>query len=171
MRPQKPLPEGARESLEKLLKEAKSKLEYQRVLCVWLRALFSLSAQQVAQAIGWHMLSVRKLQAEYLRGGELVLKVAKRGGRFRQNMALEEEKAFLSDFERKAGKGGVLVVKEIHAAYQERLARPVALSTTYRMLARHGWRKVAPRPRHPKANPALQGEFKKNSPTSSKKKP
>jgi hypothetical protein len=40
MRPQKPLPEGARESLEKLLKEAKSKLEYQRVLCVATRSVF-----------------------------------------------------------------------------------------------------------------------------------
>ena len=35
-----------------------------------------------------------------------------KGGRFRQNMTLEEKKLFLSDFKQKAGKGGVRVAKE-----------------------------------------------------------
>jgi hypothetical protein len=37
------------------------------------------------------------------------------------------------------------------------------MSTTYRLLARHGWRKVQPDTKHPKSEPALQDEFKKNS--------
>jgi hypothetical protein len=36
------------------------------------------------------------------------------------------------------------------------------MSTTYRLLARHGWRKVQPDTKHPKSDPALQDEFKKN---------
>jgi hypothetical protein len=32
------------------------------------------------------------------------------------------------------------------------------------MLARHGWRKVAPDTRHPKSAPLVQEEWKKNSP-------
>ena len=31
------------------------------------------------------------------------------------------------------------------------------------VLARHGWRKVAPDTRHPKTDPALQEDWKKNS--------
>jgi hypothetical protein len=37
----------------------------------------------------------------------------------------------------------------------------VHISTIYRLLDRHGWRKLVPRPRHPKANPEEQAIFKK----------
>jgi transposase len=37
----------------------------------------------------------------------------------------------------------------------------LARSTIYRLLERHGWRKVMPRPRHPKADVAAQAAFKK----------
>jgi hypothetical protein len=40
----------------------------------------------------------------------------------------------------------------------------VAASVVYRMLARHGWRKVAPDTRHPKSDPVAQEDWKKNSP-------
>ena len=170
MRPQTALPEGTGEALEPLLREAKSKLEFQRVQCIWLRMLFHFSAEQVARAIGWHPLSVRKLQAQYLQRGNSILKVAKKGGRYRENMSLEEESTLLSSFLNRAERGAMLVVKEIHTAYQESVGHPVSLSTTYRMLARHGWRKIAPRPHHPKTNTVVQEEFKKNSPGSSRKK-
>jgi hypothetical protein len=42
----------------------------------------------------------------------------------------------------------------------------VARSTVYRLLDRHGWRKVTPRPRHPKADPAAQAAFKPKFPRS-----
>ena len=38
------------------------------------------------------------------------------------------------------------------------------MSTTYRLLARHGWRKVQPDTKHPKGDPVKQDEFKKNCP-------
>jgi hypothetical protein len=38
---------------------------------------------------------------------------------------------------------------------------PVHNSTIYRLLDRHGWRKLVPRPRHPKANEREQAIFKK----------
>jgi hypothetical protein len=46
----------------------------------------------------------------------------------------------------------------------ERLGRSIPLSTTYRLLARHGWRKIQPDTKHPKSDPAVQEEFKKNIP-------
>jgi hypothetical protein len=45
------------------------------------------------------------------------------------------------------------------------VAHRVPKSTVYRMLARHGWRKLAPRPRHRKADAVRQQAFKK-TPTS-----
>ena len=86
-----------------------------------------------------------------------------RGGRRRELISLDEEKAFLTPWIEKAGAGGVLVVHLIHVAFQERIGHKVPKSTVYRMLARHGWRKVKPDTRHPKADPAAQDEFKKKS--------
>ena len=57
--------------------------------------------------------------------------------------------------------GGVLVVSPLRAALAQELGRPVAASVVYRMLARHGWRKVAPDTRHPKSDPHVQEEWKK----------
>jgi transposase len=162
MRKPTPLSEGAEESLATLLKQTKTKSEFQRVQCIWLRASLGLSAPQVATAIGWNVSSVRRLQSHYLHEAEAALKVAPRGGRYHENMSLEEEKALLSPFLEKAKKGGVLVVSEIKTAYEERVGHKVPKSTVYRMLARHGWRKIAPRPYHPKVDLVKQEEFKKN---------
>jgi len=44
----------------------------------------------------------------------------------------------------------------------KRFGRDIPLSTTYRLLARHGWWKMQPDTKHPKSDPALQDEFKKS---------
>lgn len=84
------------------------------------------------------------------------------GGRRRQTMSVEEETEFLKPWVEKAETGGVLVVPPIRAALEERMNHPVAPSTVYRMLARHGWRKVEPDTCHPKRDPQAQNDFKKN---------
>jgi transposase len=86
------------------------------------------------------------------------------GGRRHYSMTIEEERDFLRTWEAKANEGGVLSVPPIHAALVERLGRSIPLSTTYRLLARHGWRKVQPDTKHPKSKPEVQEEFKKNFP-------
>lgn len=86
------------------------------------------------------------------------------GGRRNSSMTIEEERDFLSQWKEKAASGGVLTVPPIHAALVERLGHDTPMSTTYRLLARHGWRKVQPDTKHPKSDPAMQEEFKKNSP-------
>ncbi len=79
-------------------------------------------------------------------------------------MTIEEEREFLHSWEARAIQGGVLSVPPIHAALVERLDRSIPLSTTYRLLARQGWRKIQPDMKHPKSDPAVQEEFKKNFP-------
>ena len=163
MRTPKPLPEGSYEKLAMDLRRAQTKGEFQRVQCLWLRASLGLSADKVATAIGWHAGSVRKLQARYLREGEAVLKGTGRGGRYYQNLTLEDERQLLQDFLAQSEKGGILEVSRVKAAYEKVLGRKVPKSTIYRMLARHGWRKVVPRPRHPKSDAATQAAFKKTA--------
>jgi transposase len=161
MRKPKELPEGALESLANGLKQAKTKAQFQSVQCLWLRASLGLTADQVATAIGWHPNSVRKLQARYLKEGEAALKRAGRGGRYFQNLTIEEERQLLQEFLVQSEAGGILEVSRVKTAYEQALGRQVPKSTVYRMLARHGWRKVLPRPRHPKSDAATQAAFKK----------
>jgi predicted ArsR family transcriptional regulator len=86
------------------------------------------------------------------------------GGRRHYSMTIEEERNFLHTWETRANEGGVLSVPPVHAALVETLGRSIPMSTTYRLLARHGWRKVQPDTKHPKSKPEIQEEFKKNSP-------
>jgi hypothetical protein len=53
MRRPQPLPPGAALELSRLLQSAPSQADYQRVLCLWLRAALDLPAAQVATALGW----------------------------------------------------------------------------------------------------------------------
>jgi transposase len=93
-----------------------------------------------------------------------------RGGRRHENLSLDEEKALLEEFSPVAERGGMLEVSAVKAAYEARVGHAVPKSTVYRMLKRHGWRKVVPRPQHPKNDPARQRAFKKNSARKSKGK-
>lgn len=166
MRPRKPLPGEAVERLGTLLNQVKSAEVFRRVQCVWLRVALSLSAEQIARATGLAPASVRCYQSRYMRCGEAALLGVGRGGRRRENLTVEGEAELLRDFLAKAHRGGVMEVGEVKAAYEKVVGHRVAKSTVYRMLARHGWRKIAPRPRHPDSDPARQEKFKKNSPSS-----
>ena len=53
------------------------------------------------------------------------------------------------------------IVQMYAMAFEAKAGCAVARSTIYRMLERQGWRKIVPRPRHPKADPAAQAAFKK----------
>lgn len=85
------------------------------------------------------------------------------GGRRKSLLSWEEEEKFLEPWKKQAQGGGMIVVSPLRAALAQHLGRPVAATVAYRMLARHDWRKVAPDTRHPKSDPAVQEEWKKNS--------
>lgn len=127
-----------------------------------------LSLQQTAQAIGRSVGWTCRLRNRFL-AGEIVGDGQResRGGRRRQNMTLEQEREALAPFLERARNGGILVVGQIKAELEARLGRPMALSSVYNLLHRHGWRKLAPDKRHPQSDPAAQEEWKKNSPNAS----
>lgn len=150
--------------LAERLKRAASHAEYQRIQCVLIRATLGSSAAQIAQLLGWSTATVHVLHSRWAREGEALFDLRGRGGRRHQHLSLEQEQHLLAPFVRRAQAGGMLTVAQIQHAYQERLGQTVAPSTIYRLLDRHGWRKVVPRPRHPKADVAAQAAFKKTPP-------
>jgi transposase len=69
----------------------------------------------------------------------------------------------MADLLEQAGQGQVLTAKQLLPTIRERLKQDVSLAYVYRLLHRHDWRKIQPRPRHVKADPAAIDTFKKVS--------
>jgi len=161
MRPRTPFPKDTLKRMKKLQKESDSKTAYQRVTCILFRAENpEVPANQVANVVGYHPDYVRQLWAKFLREGENFLLKDRRGGRYNENLSQKEEISFLTPFLHDAEKGGMLVVNNIHRAYEKKLGRNIPTSTVYAMLHRNGWRKICPRPGHPKGDPIAREVFK-----------
>lgn len=151
-------------ALAERLKKAATRAEFQRIQCVLIRATLNSTAAEIAQLLGWSLATVHIIHSRWAKEGDAIFDLKRRGGRRNHYLTPEEEKAFLAPFLRKAEAGGMLDASGIRKAFEARVGKAVAPSTIYRMLERHGWRKVAPRPRHPKSDPAAQAAFKKTRP-------
>lgn len=148
------------------LSKAKTVEELRQVQAVILPLDFGLSLEQTSRAIGVSPGWACQLRNRFIReGGISLVNKQLRGGRRRENMSPDEEETFLSPFIDAAKEGGILVVREIKDALEQRLSRKVSLSSAYNLLHRHDWRKLAPDKRHPKSDADAQEEWKKNSPT------
>lgn len=152
------------ERLAERLKQATSHAQYQRIQCVLIRVTLGSSAGEIAQLLGWATSTVHVIHSRWARQGDAIFDIKARGGRHHQYLSPEQERQLLAPFVQRAQDGGVLQVDQIQRAYEARVGKPVAASTVYRMLERHGWRKLTPRPRHPEADPAAQCAFKKTAP-------
>lgn len=134
--------------------------EYRKALSVLLVTVYGFDAEQTAEVLGTSRRTVFRNRKEIRTQDDASKNTW--GGRRNSSMTIEEEKEFLLQWQEQAAAGGVLTVPPIHAALVNRLGHNIPLSTTYRLLARHGWRKVQPDTKHPKSDPSVQDEFKKN---------
>jgi transposase len=147
------------------LAQASNVSELRAAQSILLPALAHTTLEQTAALLGVSRAGVHRLQGRLREGLEPGRSPRARwGGRRRALMTPEEEKAFLAPWVEQARTAGMLVVSPLRAALAQKLGRKVAPSVVYRLLARHGWRKVAPQTRHPKSDPAAQAEWKKNFP-------
>ena len=160
-------PASGKELLNKakaFLKAAKTIEELRQAQAVILPLEFGFTMQQVSEIIGVSRGWACHLRTQFIHSDGLGISgKTKRGGRRRENMSRKEEEDFLAPFFEKAAAGGILVVSEIKQALDLKLGRKTALASTYNLLHRHNWRKLAPDKRHPKSDIAAQEEWKKNS--------
>jgi transposase len=117
----------------------------------------------IAAAMGVSLSTVNRAHMDFDHGGIKALKPKPIGGRQRENMTLAGEKALLACFAKAAGAGEMLNIHDLKAAYEQAIGHPTSNSTIYNLLARHGWRKLMPRPFHPKRDIAAQEAFKKTA--------
>lgn len=64
-------------------------------------------------------------------------------------MSFADEEAFLAEYKNLAEQGQIIEVSAIKKAYEQRVGHTIGKGQIYRVLARHGWRKVMPRSKHP----------------------
>jgi transposase len=118
-------------------------------------------ADEIALHTGVSATTVHRVISTYNRLGPAAVETPGKGGRRHEYLTLHEEKQFLAAFFARAEAGEIATTAEIWSAFETRVGHPVDDSTIYRLLDRHGWRKLMPRPRHPKADPQAKEQFKK----------
>ena len=134
----------------------------QRIQMVLLRES-GMTQPAIGEAMGVSLSTVNRAHMAYDGGGIKALKPKPIGGRKRENMSLAEERALLDGFAKAAGAGEMLNIHDLKAAYEKAIGHETSNSTVYNLLARHGWRKLMPRPFHPKRDIAAQNAFKKTA--------
>lgn len=133
----------------------------QRWLIIYNALVDPRTAEEIARHCGVAKGTVQHLISRYNRFGVSAVETQGKGGRRREYMTREQEKQFLHPFFTRAQTGEIATIAEIQHAFEVTLAHEVDESTMYRLLDRHGWRKLLPRPRHPQASEEAQDQFKK----------
>lgn len=146
--------------LKRVLRRTKTPLLRQRIQMVLLRES-GMTQPAIAEAMGVSLSTVNRARMGFDCGGLAALAPKPSGGRIRENMTLAEEKSLLAKFAKAAGAGEMVNIHDLKAAYEQAIGHSTSNSTVYNLLARHGWRKLMPRPFHPKRDLAAQSAFKK----------
>ena len=149
--------------LETLLSETKDQSVFKHIQVVYLKSAHGIGAEEIARIVGFSRGYVWSIHSSYRQNGEAVFVSGKRGGDYHRNISFEAEKALLADIESEGDMGRILDIKRIKNRYEGLAGKPVHKTVIYRMLARHGWRKIAPRPHHPKNDKESVEAYKKIS--------
>ncbi|SHL19255.1 Transposase [Desulfatibacillum alkenivorans DSM 16219] len=135
----------------------------------WLVVLNALVDPRPANEIALHLnlatQTVHNIVSQYNNKGPDALDGPGKGGRYKAYLSLQEEAEFLEPFQEQALTGKIATAMEIKAKLEGRLGHSVHKTTVYRMLKRHGWRKIVPRTVHVQSDAKQQEDFKKNSRT------
>ncbi len=150
------------------LRDARDRDAYQKRLAIWLTVVGPFHAHEVARMLGVSTQAVWLWIGQYNKQGPGGLARAGRGGRRWAYLSHAEEEALLQSFAERAQRGEVMTAKQLVPEVRKAVSKEVSLGYVYKLLGRHGWRKLGPRPRHVKAAPEAQEAFKKNFPPSSR---
>lgn len=148
-----------------LLKKAKTPDELRLAQAVLLPLELGLSLKQTAAAIGRSVSATCTMRTRFAKvsSGTMQAPRSKRDLRNRAKADRETERKVLEEVLPHAAKGGVVVIPRFKAAIEAKLGQSISLSSIYRMLARNGWRKLAPDTSHPQGDAQAREDWKKNS--------
>ena len=134
--------------IEKIRKENRDKQTEKRLKVLTMRSE-GKTLEEISSATGFHRSHISNLVRKYFEEGLASIWEKHYSGN-RRNMSIEEEQAFLEPYRERAEQGQLLDVREIAAAYEKKVGHRIGKGQIYRVLQRHGWRKVMPRSKNPK---------------------
>ncbi len=163
-------PAGGTEHIEAakgLLRAAKTAAELRQAQAVLLPLELGLSLEQTARAIGRSVNATCAMRSRFAQIAEGILKPPRAKTALRNHawVDLDKEAQILDEVLAGAQAGGIVVIPQLKPLIEMKRGKPMALSTLYRMLARHGWRKLAPDTHHPQGDAQRREVWKKNCPT------
>ena len=153
------------EAARKLLKCASTADELRLAQSVLLPLELGLSLEQTALAIGRSSGATCTMRTRFAKvaSGAMQAPRSKRQLRNRAKADSDTERKILDEVLAHAATGGVVVIPHFRTAIEAKLGKPISLSSVYRMLARNGWRKLAPDTNHPQGDAQAREDWKKNS--------
>ena len=149
------------EELAMWVREAPTRDSYQKRLAIWLTQVGPFHAHKVADMLQVSKQAVWLWVNQYNRKGPEGLDRKGRGGRRWSYLSWEEETVLLCSLENRALRGEILTVPQVVSELKKAIGKEISSGYVYKLFHRHGWRKLAPRPRHVQADRQSQEEFKK----------
>ena len=153
--------DAQREEVRETLRGAKKASLSRKLQVIDLR-LRGYRNSEIAQITGYSKSRVSAIACIYAKQGIGYFQQENRKSGNRRNMSYEEETELLAQYEQQAEAGQIVVPSEIKKAYEQKVGHSIGREQIYRVLARHGWRKVMPRSTHPKkaSNEAIEASKK-----------
>ena len=138
-------------AIKRKLSKGKNKIRdanaYRRILALHMRGLGKTN-KEISEVLGYSAGYITELVRKYKSFGMESILVDKRTSNNRR-MSHDEEVKFLEQFEDIAHAGQIITITKILRKFEEETGKESNTETIYKLLKRHGWRKVKPRPRHP----------------------
>jgi transposase len=148
---------------EEELASTKNAETYRQALAVFLPGRMGTSLEETALMMNCSRGAVTRLRRNFHKRKKEGYQSQKGKAGNNRNLTVEEEKEFIGKFLNQAKAGEIAVATQIKLEYEKLVEHKVPHSTIYRMLKRHGWRKIKPRKKHPQSDRKVQEAFKKNS--------
>jgi len=153
------------EDLRKRMLASDGREQFQRWQAIYLTAK-GWDSRAVGEVVGVSPGTVNQWVFRYNHEGPEGVMLRGRGGRRRGLLTLDQEQEILAELQERAERGEVVGAFVLRSVVEERAGKEVSADYLYDLLHRHGWRKVQPRPRNPKADPQRQEQFKRKCRTS-----
>lgn len=153
-------PEHIKE-LETALKDKSLASFHKRIQAVYFRSQ-DKTYSEIKQLLNLSHDTVWRLVNKYESEGLSALTKDGRGGRRNAYLSFEEEAEFLENELESALAGEIVTASHLHQAYQKKINKSTSKVAFYDLLKRHDWRKITPRPEHPKKAGAQTIEASKN---------
>ena len=156
----KAIPPDDLSRIERLITTCPLAADVKRLQCVYFRGSFGYNVEEIAKLTQFSTGHVRRIWGAYFKDGVDALLTKPRGGRRHCFLSQSDEQALLEEHAEAGSDGLIVEIDALHKSLCERVGKSVALSTTYRLAHRHGWRKIAPRPFHINRNEKQAEYFK-----------